>query len=113
LAWISVQHNTRLDEAVTWAEQAVALAPKISAFQDTLGWVHRKRGELDKAADVLKKATALKPEQADIFYHLGVVEAERGQNQKAVAALTKALELNAKFTDADDARQRLQSLQKP
>ncbi len=113
LAWISVQHNTRLDEAVTWAKQAVALAPKISAFQDTLAWVHRKRGEFDKAADVLEKATALKPEQADIFYHLGVVEAERGQNQKAVAALTKALELNAKFADADDARQRLQSLQNP
>jgi tetratricopeptide (TPR) repeat protein len=113
LAWISVQHNTRLDEAVAWAEQAVALAPKVSAFQDTLGWVHRKRGELDKAADVLIKATALEPEQADIFYHLGVVESERGQTQKAVAALEKALELNAKFTDAEDARQRLQSLQHP
>lgn len=113
LAWISVQHNARLDEAVVWAEQAVALAPKVSAFQDTLGWVYRKRGELDKAAEVLNKATGMKPEQADIFYHLGVVEAERGQTQKAVAALEKALALDAKFTDADDARKRLESLQHP
>ncbi|MDT7044228.1 tetratricopeptide repeat protein [Candidatus Nitronereus thalassa] len=113
LAWISVQHNTRLDEAVAWAKQAVALAPKVSAFQDTLGWVHRKRGELDEAADVLSKATTLEPEQADIFYHLGVVESERGHTEKAVAALEKALELNAKFADAEDARRRLQTLQKP
>lgn len=113
LAWISVQHNTRLDEAMAWAEQAVALAPKVSAFQDTLGWVYRKRGELDKAAEVLNKATGLKPEQADIFYHLGVVEAERGQKQKAVAALEKALTLDPKFSDAHDARERLQLLQHP
>ncbi len=113
LAWISVQHNARLDEAVEWAEQAVALAPKISAFQDTLGWVYWKRGELEKASEVLKRATGLKPEQAEIFYHLGVVEAERGKTDKAMAALEKALALDAKFTDAEDARKRLESLQHP
>jgi len=113
LAWISVQHNAHLDEAVTWAEQAVALAPKSSAFQDTLGWVYWKRGELEKAAEVLNRATGLKPEQAEIFYHLGVVEAERGKTEKAVTALEKALALNAKFTDAEDARKRLESLQHP
>jgi len=111
LAWISVQHNTRLEEALTWAEQAVALAPKISAFQDTLGWVHRKRGNLDKAADILKKASTLKPEQADIFYHLGVVEDERGKTQKAVRALEKALSLDSTFPNAEDARRRLRSLE--
>lgn len=113
LAWISAEQNIRLENALTWAKKAVELAPKVPAFQDTLGWVYWKRGNVEEAATVLEKASTMKPEQADIFYHLGVVQAERGRTDEAITALKKALTLSGDFPQADDARQRLQALETP
>ena len=110
LAWIAAQKNIRLDEALEWAQKAVALAPTVNAFQDTLGWVHRLRGELDQAADTLHEALEIRPELPDIYYHLGIVEAERGNKKDAITALTRALELDGHFVDAADAQERLDAL---
>jgi len=110
LAWIAAKKNIRLDEALEWAQKAVALAPSVSAFQDTLGWIYRLRGDLDKAADTLSLAAGIKPEIPDVYYHLGIVESERGNTQNAITALTRALELDEHFADAADAQQRLNAL---
>jgi tetratricopeptide (TPR) repeat protein len=112
LAWMAAERQTRLDEALTWAKKAVELEPNIRQFQDTLGWVHRARGELDKAATVLQKATTVEPQQAVIWYHLGIVQAERKKTKEAVAALKQALQLQQDFPGSEDARKRLAGLEK-
>jgi lipopolysaccharide biosynthesis regulator YciM len=70
----------------------VELSPSTLQFQDTLGWVHRARGELDLAASVLERATAAPDaHQAEmlsqIFEHLGVVYHEQGKIPEAARAL--------------------------
>jgi tetratricopeptide (TPR) repeat protein len=112
LARMAAERKTRLDDAITWAQKAVELEPKVPQFQDTLGWVHRARGELDKAEAVLQKATTGEPPQAVIWYHLGIVRAERKKTKEVAAALKQALKLQQNFPDSEDARKRLAELEK-
>ena len=112
LAWMVAERKTRLDDALVWAKKAVELEPKVSQFQDTLGWVHRARGELDKAADVLQKATKIEPQQSMIWYHLGIIQVERKKTKDAAAALRQALQIQQNFPESDDARKRLAALEK-
>ena len=112
LAWMAAERKTRLDDALTWARKAVDLGPKVAAFQDTLGWVHRSRGELNDAATALQKAVTAEPQQPGYLYHLGVIHAEQGRQREALANFRKALESNQKFAEADDARRRVEALSK-
>lgn len=77
LAWMAVERDQKLDEALGLALKAVAREPDNPHFQDTLGWIHRLQGNLDQAADSLLRASKLAPTDAVIWYHLGVVYAER------------------------------------
>jgi tetratricopeptide (TPR) repeat protein len=109
---MAAERKTRLHDALTWAEKAVELEPKVSQFQDTLGWVHCARGELDKAADVLQQATKIEPQLAVIWYHLGIIQAERKKTKDAAAALKQALQIQQNFPESEDARKRLAALEK-
>jgi tetratricopeptide (TPR) repeat protein len=110
LAFLAAEKKANLDTALDWAKKAVELAPESPRFLDTLGWVHRARGELDIAASVLEKGSRLKPAHADIFYHLGIVYAEKGRNADAVRSFERALALAPGSPEAVDARRRLESL---
>lgn len=113
LAWLCAERRQRLDEAVFWAKRAVALDPASAQFHDTLGWVHRARGESDKARTALEKACGLSPKLPEAFYHLGIVNQEMAQPKAAQKALQAALTLNKEFAGASDARKRLESLSEP
>lgn len=110
LAFMAAERKARLDDALMWARKAIELSPKTTTLYDTLGWVHRARGELDPAAKAIERAVADNPRQPTFQYHLGVVYAEQGKKKEAVAALQKALELDKNFRYADDARLRLKQL---
>lgn len=109
LAWMMADRKIRLDDALKWAKQSTELAPNAPQFQDTLGWVHRARGELNRSVQVLERAAANPQAQAEVSYHLGVVYAEKGMNQKAMQSLRKALS-KGEFPGAKDAKLRLEKL---
>jgi len=110
LAWLAIGRNQKKEQALHWAKRAVELVPEAPQFLDTLGWVHRWRGELTLASSVLKKASLLKPELPEVFYHLGVVCADASNGKDAQVALGKALALRNDFPGAEDARRRLAAL---
>ncbi|MGE0337821.1 MAG: tetratricopeptide repeat protein [Gammaproteobacteria bacterium] len=110
LAWIAVEQNTQLDDALKWATKANELAPDQALFLDTLGWVQRARGDLAGAADTLENAVRQAPEYADSHYHLGVVYSERSQPQRAAEMFDKALTLAPNAPNAADAKRRLEEL---
>jgi Tfp pilus assembly protein PilF len=107
LAWMAAERHVKTGEAVMWAEKAVALAPKVPDFQDTLAWVYRARGDLKGAESALLRVAATSPERADFFYHLGVVQHELGKKREAASDFRRALSLDGNFSDAGDARRRL------
>jgi tetratricopeptide (TPR) repeat protein len=110
LAWLAAEGHIAQDNALTWANQAVSLAPQVLEFQDTLAWVLRTRGKLEQAVSVLEKVNAKKPDESMYLYHLGVVYDDMGNRKKASTAFEKALKLKAHFPAADDARRRLEVL---
>jgi tetratricopeptide (TPR) repeat protein len=112
LAWMAAEQKRRPDDALGWARKAVDLAPKSVAFQDTLAWVHRSRGELQDAAKILERAASSGPADAGIQYHLGIVYSEQGRDRDALAAFEKALEIDNKFAGAEEAKRRLATLKK-
>ncbi len=111
LAWLAVSRGGDLDAALNNASKAVALAPNVGQFYDTLGWVYRARGRRDKAIEALTHAVSLQPSDPLCNYHLGIAYAENGQRKAAEAALAKAVAANGNFSGADDARKRLKELQ--
>jgi tetratricopeptide (TPR) repeat protein len=114
LAWMTVSQNThdpgKLDQAQKWAQQAVDLSPKIPAFQVTLAWVYRARGDLGHAGAVLEKCAAANPRSPGVLYRLGIVYSEAGKTQQARTWLARALTVEKDSSEADDIRKRLSAL---
>ncbi|WP_374246152.1 tetratricopeptide repeat protein [Zoogloea sp.] len=115
MAWMAAEDSARPSDAVLdWARKAVALAPKVADFQDTLGWVHYKRGEMAAAIAVLEKVSRAEGRgAAGIHHRLGLAYAAAGRPRDAVAAFRTALRLDPNFTDAADARAQLARLDSP
>jgi len=112
LAMIALNSDGKSSNALSWAQKAVELAPKVPQFHDTLGWVHRARGDKVKAVAALEEATRLPPPQADIWYRLGVVYEEAGKKGEALAAYKKALAIQANFSKSAEAKARIVALGK-
>ena len=110
LAWIAAEQKSQLADAVTWAKKAVALAPSVPQFKDTLGWVYRANGDLALANETLAAALSEAQNNATIAYHLGVVLHEQGKSADARSMLEKSLKLKLELSLARDAEQRLKGL---
>jgi tetratricopeptide (TPR) repeat protein len=110
LAFMAASRKVDPDKALAWAKKAIELSPKTMTLYDTLGWVHRARGEFAPAVTAINKAITANPKQASFRYHLGLVYVDMGKKPEAVAALKKALELDPNFRQAADAKSRLQQL---
>lgn len=81
LAWLAAEKRIKanLDDALAWAQKAVALRPAYAPYLDTLGWVHQARGELAKAISFLEKAARLAPRDPDVARRLAELRTrERG-----------------------------------
>ena len=64
LAWLIVENQGNLDEALRLATGAVAKNQSVAVFYDTLGWVYLKKGLARPAVEQLKKAVALEEANA-------------------------------------------------
>lgn len=61
-AWVAAVSVRRLDEALTFAKEAVRLAPENPSYADTLAEVHFARGDREQAIEWATKSLALDPE---------------------------------------------------
>ena len=64
LAWLIVDNQGNLDEALRLATSAVARNQTVPGFYDTLGWIYLKKGLAAPAVEQLKKAVALEEANA-------------------------------------------------
>jgi TPR repeat protein len=71
IAYEWAQTGERLDEALAYAQQAVADDPKNGAYQDTLGWVYYRQKRYEEAVPPLCRAAKLEPGSPEIHSHLG------------------------------------------
>ena len=99
-------HSTALE----LANRARKLAPDDAMILDTYGWVLYRKGSYTEAAQIQKQAVKLAPQNPTIHYHLGVVSQALKDIRTARESFRKALSLSNDFTEAADARERLDGL---
>ncbi|MFH1177460.1 MAG: tetratricopeptide repeat protein [Acidobacteriota bacterium] len=92
LGYMFADRGVHLEEARELLTKAVALDPTSGAFQDSLGWVYFRLGELDRAEKHLAEAVRLEPFDATVQEHMGDLYHRRGLRDEARAAYLRALE---------------------
>lgn len=106
LAYELAVENRDLEEALQYAEQAVALKPAPHIL-DTLGWVYYRLGRLIEALKVIEEASRELSEDAVVFEHLGEIHLSLNNLEQARVAFEKALQL---APDNDKLREKLETL---
>lgn len=93
LAWVFIQREIRLDEALELAQKADALQPGNASILDNIGWVKFLQGETSEAVLLLREANRLSGNaNPDVLYHLAAAEAELGGTQTAQSILSRLFE---------------------
>lgn len=87
LAMILLRKGGSTTEAAQLAEQAVAAAPNVGAFLDTLATVQAASGDLTKAEQTLITAVNLEPANAEWRIHLAEVQIKAGRLAEARATV--------------------------
>ena len=78
------------DGALTYAQQAVEIAPDSAMVQDTIGWIYYRKGTFDFAVRYLEAAVRKEPNPRRQF-HLGLAYLKCGKTDQGHALMSQAL----------------------
>ena len=107
LAWLYVDSNRKLDEALQLARTAQQLLPDEPNVNDTLGWIYYRKNMAAQAVGYLETAARRAPGEPVHQYHLGMAYVQTGDWTKARDALKRAFALKPDFDGASDAKKAL------
>lgn len=96
LAWNLAMRGRLLDEAMTFAERAIAEAGPVPQLLDTRGCVKLAQSRLRASTDDLM-AAAESGNSSTIFLHLAFVQAETGHSELARQTLADAVEFGLRL----------------
>jgi predicted Zn-dependent protease len=83
LAWAMAERGNDLDQALTYAQRAVARQPANNDFADTLGYIYIKRNLNQDAIQVLDPIVRRNPNRGAFRYHLGLAHYQSGNIDEA------------------------------
>jgi tetratricopeptide (TPR) repeat protein len=106
LGYMFADRGVNLDEAKELIEKAVGLDPTSGAYQDSLGWVHFRLGDLGLAEKHLTRAASLEPRDATVSEHLADLYKALGYSDRAAEAYRRALALEP---DEEGQRERIEA----
>jgi predicted Zn-dependent protease len=91
------------EQALTWAEKGVQLAPKLYAARNVLGRALLELGQVDRAVKELEAGVALAPGSPEMHFALARAYTRAGRKQDAARARETFKKLEEQF-NADRAR---------
>jgi predicted Zn-dependent protease len=97
--------------AISFAEQALKLAPDSPAVMDTLGWLLVQEGQSARGMMLLQQALSKTPDAAEIQYHLAAGFNKMGDRARAQSELERLLASGVAFSREHEARALLNQLQ--
>lgn len=102
LAFLLTETGGDLNEALRLATAASRKSPDNSSVEDTLAWIHIKRGNAAAVIPVLEKLTRKDPANATFRFHYAVALFQKGDRTSAKQQLQTALsDRPAKQTESD------------
>jgi len=102
LAFLLTETGGDLNEALQLATTASRKSPNQAAIEDTLAWIHVRRGNSAAVLPVLERLTRKDPQSAIYRYHYAVALLQKGDRSSARQQLQAALtERPAKQTESD------------
>lgn len=91
IGYMLADRGVRLQEAVKYVEEALAIDPNNGAYLDSLGWAFFKLNQMDKAEKYLLKAVEIVKNDPVIHDHLGDLYFKTGDLEKARDCWSKSL----------------------
>jgi tetratricopeptide (TPR) repeat protein len=105
IAYLLVERQGRIDEALKYAQLATEIVPDDAGVQDTMGWVLYRKGIYNMAIEYLKRAAGSNMVVAR--YHLGVAYLKAGQVGTGRQVLDAALKTDPTLPEAQLAKKAL------
>jgi tetratricopeptide (TPR) repeat protein len=90
-AYLLADTGGDLDQALGFAQSALAKSPSQPAYADTVGYIYLKKGQRDSAIQTFNNLVRKYPHFATFRYHLGMGLYERGDKAAARKELQTAL----------------------
>ena len=91
LAYLIVETNGSVDEALGFAQRAIQKVPNQPNFADTMGWIYLKKSMPDSALQVFNSLVKKKPDDPTFRFHQGAALLQKGDKEQARVALQAAL----------------------
>jgi len=110
LAWLLAKHPKTLDQALEYAQSAVAAQPMKAEVRDTLGWVYFKKGDYRAAVEHLNGAVLLNSLNPSIRYHRGMALFKLGDKVKALEDFREADAVSKPFPEQQMNRDMIREL---
>jgi len=112
IGYMLADRGIRLQEAVKYVEEALAIDPNNGAYLDSLGWAFFKLNDLEKAEKYLLQAVELVKNDPVIHDHLGDLYFKAGALEKARDFWSKSLNTGAgEQEDAQKVREKLEKIE--
>jgi tetratricopeptide (TPR) repeat protein len=104
LAYLTVETNGNLDEALQFAQRAIRKIPDQPNFADTIGWIYLKKSMPDSALQVFNSLVKKKPDDPTFRFHQGAALLQKGDKEQARIALVAALSQKPAKAEEDKIR---------
>ncbi|HTW25564.1 MAG TPA: sulfotransferase [Acetobacteraceae bacterium] len=93
--------QTRAQDAVHWAQQAIAAAPASAERRSLLATALQASGRADAAIEVYEEALGLEPELTEAHYGLACALRALGRHDEALACYRRALAIDPDYAEAE------------
>jgi tetratricopeptide (TPR) repeat protein len=110
IGYMLADQGVRLQEAVKYVQEALAIDPNNGAYLDSLGWAFFKLNDLEKAEKYLLQAIDLVKNDPVIHDHLGDLYFRTGNLEKAKGFWSKSISAGTEPEDIQKVREKLEKL---
>jgi tetratricopeptide (TPR) repeat protein len=111
IGYMLADRGVRLEEALKYVKEALAIEPYKGAYLDSLGWAFFKLNDMENAEKYLLEADQIVKNDPIIDEHLGDLYYKTGNLAKAQDFWTKSISIGTEPEDIQKVRRKLQMLQ--
>lgn len=109
--YMLADRGIRLEEAIRYVQEALAIDPDNGAYLDSLGWAYFKLNDLENAEKFLLKADRYVKDDPVISDHLGDLYFKTGNFEKARDYWNQSIKIGTEPEEIQETRRKLDLLQ--